>query len=120
LAGTINPTSLTAKTRLVTGQLSTTASACTDKQSSPEDSEEISESPYTIPNALTVARIIACPFLGYQIVQGDYVLATSLLFACGVSDWVSWTSLSRGFELMAARRIPRKTLQREIDVRFHP
>jgi hypothetical protein len=57
--------------------------------SSSEDKEELSESPYTIPNALTLARIIACPFLGYQIVQGDYVLATSLLFACGVSDWVS-------------------------------
>ncbi|KAK1925489.1 CDP-alcohol phosphatidyltransferase-domain-containing protein [Papiliotrema laurentii] len=56
--------------------------------SSSEDNEELSESPYTIPNALTLARIIACPFLGYQIVQGDYVLATSLLFACGVSDWL--------------------------------
>lgn len=54
-----------------------------------EDSEDVTESPYTIPNALTLARIIACPFLGYQIVQGDYVWATSLLFACGVSDWVS-------------------------------
>jgi len=54
-----------------------------------DESEELSESPYTIPNALTVARIVACPFLGYYIVQGDYVVATSLLFACGVSDWVS-------------------------------
>jgi cardiolipin synthase len=59
-----------------------------------EEGDELSESPYTLPNALTVARIIACPFLGYQIVHGDYVSATALLFACGVSDWVSCMTLS--------------------------
>ncbi|WRT64370.1 uncharacterized protein IL334_001302 [Kwoniella shivajii] len=52
------------------------------------DSVELHESPYTIPNALTLARIIACPFLGYTIVQGDFAWATGILFASGVSDWL--------------------------------
>ena len=50
---------------------------------------ELHESPYTWPNALTVARIIACPFLGYTIVQGDFAWATGILAASGFSDWVS-------------------------------
>jgi cardiolipin synthase len=49
---------------------------------------EVRESPYTIPNALTLARLAACPFLGYCIIQGDFKLATGLLFASGLSDWV--------------------------------
>ncbi|WVW82550.1 hypothetical protein I302_104561 [Kwoniella bestiolae CBS 10118] len=49
---------------------------------------ELHESPYTLPNALTLARIIACPFLGYTIVQGDFAWATGILFASGVSDWL--------------------------------
>ncbi|KAI9638209.1 CDP-alcohol phosphatidyltransferase-domain-containing protein, partial [Dioszegia hungarica] len=49
---------------------------------------ELRESPYTIPNALTIARLAACPFLGYSIVQGDFVWATSLLVVSGLSDWL--------------------------------
>ncbi|WWC99916.1 hypothetical protein V866_006825 [Kwoniella sp. B9012] len=52
------------------------------------DEAELHESPYTLPNALTLARIIACPFLGYTIVQGDFAWATGILFASGVSDWL--------------------------------
>ncbi|WWC86454.1 uncharacterized protein L201_001331 [Kwoniella dendrophila CBS 6074] len=52
------------------------------------DQVELHESPYTIPNALTLARILACPFLGYTIVQGDFAWATGILFASGVSDWL--------------------------------
>lgn len=50
---------------------------------------ELHENIYTIPNALTVSRIIACPFLGYFIVKGDFVNATWLLAYAGISDWVS-------------------------------
>jgi hypothetical protein len=46
------------------------------------------ENIYTIPNALTVSRIISCPFLGYFIINGNFVYATSLLFYAGVSDLV--------------------------------
>ncbi|WVR06079.1 hypothetical protein IAU60_003107 [Kwoniella sp. DSM 27419] len=49
---------------------------------------ELHESPYTIPNALTLARIVACPFLGYAIVNGNYAVATGLLFAGGFTDWL--------------------------------
>ncbi|WWC66177.1 uncharacterized protein I206_100078 [Kwoniella pini CBS 10737] len=52
------------------------------------DAVELHESPYTIPNALTLARILACPFLGYTIVEGDFAWATGILFASGVSDWL--------------------------------
>lgn len=55
---------------------------------SPGDND-LHESPYTIPNALTIARIIACPFLGYHIIHGNFGLATGILFAGGVSDAVS-------------------------------
>lgn len=49
---------------------------------------ELHESPYTLPNALTLARIIACPFLGYAIVKGDFAVATGILAASGITDWL--------------------------------
>ncbi|OXC67995.1 hypothetical protein AYX13_03448 [Cryptococcus neoformans] len=53
-----------------------------------KSSTDLYESPYTIPNALTLARLLACPVLGYMIVQGDYAWATSILFVSGVTDWL--------------------------------
>lgn len=53
-----------------------------------KDSQELHESPYTLPNALTVARIIACPFLGYSIVKGDFAMATGILAVSGFTDWL--------------------------------
>ncbi|ORY92438.1 CDP-alcohol phosphatidyltransferase-domain-containing protein [Leucosporidium creatinivorum] len=46
------------------------------------------ENIYTIPNALTVARICACPAIGYFVLQGELGKATALLFVAGVSDLV--------------------------------
>ncbi|GAA6019565.1 hypothetical protein JCM11491_001339 [Sporobolomyces phaffii] len=46
------------------------------------------ENIYTIPNALTLARILACPVIGYYVVKGELGIATSLLFVAGVSDLV--------------------------------
>lgn len=48
----------------------------------------IRENIYTLPNLLTVSRIISCPFLGYFIVKGNFVAATGLLFYAGISDLV--------------------------------
>ncbi|GAA5930508.1 hypothetical protein JCM1841_006563 [Sporobolomyces salmonicolor] len=60
----------------------------------PEKRENI----YTIPNALTLARILACPAIGYYIVKGELAVATSLLFVAGVSDLVDgW--LARRFKM---------------------
>lgn len=53
-----------------------------------EEEGELRESPYTVPNALTIARILACPFLGYNIIHGNYEWATGILLVGGFSDWV--------------------------------
>lgn len=50
------------------------------------------ESPLTLPNAITIARIASCPILGYYIIQGQFGIATTILFFSGFSDWVSDTS----------------------------
>ncbi|BEI86350.1 hypothetical protein CcaverHIS002_0606370 [Cutaneotrichosporon cavernicola] len=53
-----------------------------------EEPTELHESPYTLPNALTVARIAACPFLAWAIVKGDFEIATGILVASGLTDWL--------------------------------
>lgn len=58
------------------------------KGNDPEVENEIRENIYTIPNALSVSRILACPILGWAIVQGKFGLATGILVYAGVSDWV--------------------------------
>ncbi len=50
------------------------------------------ENIYTIPNLLTVSRIIACPVLGWSILEGDYHLATGLLVYAGLTDLVRTSS----------------------------
>ncbi|BGP24239.1 hypothetical protein JCM10295v2_003149 [Rhodotorula toruloides] len=60
--------------------------------------QERRENIYTIPNALTVGRIIACPAVGYYILKGDLATATGLLFVAGVSDLLDgW--LARRFNM---------------------
>ena len=49
------------------------------------------ENIYTLPNFLTASRILACPFLGWSILEGNFALATGLLTYAGVSDWVNLT-----------------------------
>ena len=49
------------------------------------------ENIYTIPNLLTVSRILACPALGWSIFHDDFYLATGLLVYAGLSDLVSNT-----------------------------
>src|ERR1700722_12405396 len=46
------------------------------------------ENVYTIPNLLTVSRILACPVLGWSVLKGDFYLATSLLLYAGFTDLV--------------------------------
>ncbi|KAJ3553174.1 hypothetical protein NM688_g3756 [Phlebia brevispora] len=50
--------------------------------------ETVRENIYTLPNLLTVSRILACPVLGYCIVQDNFVAATSLLVYAGLTDLV--------------------------------
>lgn len=44
------------------------------------------ENIFTIPNFLCIGRIIASPYLGYVIVQGDFNLAMGILVVAGLSD----------------------------------
>lgn len=67
------------------------------------DKKEPRENIYTIPNALTAARIIACPAIGYYILKGDLATATGLLFVAGVSDLVRFPPRS-GSKPAASRR----------------
>lgn len=51
--------------------------------------DTIRENIYTLPNFLTVSRILACPVLGWSIVHDDFTLAISLLVYAGLTDLVS-------------------------------
>lgn len=44
------------------------------------------ENIFTVPNLLSFGRIVAAPFIGNMILNGDYVLASSLLVIAGVTD----------------------------------
>ena len=46
------------------------------------------ENIYTIPNLLTVSRIVACPVLGWAIVHDNFEFATALLVYAGLTDTV--------------------------------
>ncbi|KAF8892194.1 CDP-alcohol phosphatidyltransferase-domain-containing protein [Infundibulicybe gibba] len=52
----------------------------------PTNKPTLRENIYTIPNLLTTSRILACPVLGWSILQGDFTLATSLLVYAGLTD----------------------------------
>lgn len=58
----------------------------------------IRENIYTLPNILTVSRILSCPVLGWSILEGNFHLATSLLVYAGLTDLVClmyfWASLT--------------------------
>merc|ERR1711939_581476 len=48
--------------------------------------KERREDIFTLPNAITVSRMAACPYLGYAIVQGNWGIATGVLAYAGLSD----------------------------------
>ena len=48
----------------------------------------IKENIYTLPNLLTLSRILSCPILGWSILDGNYYLSTGLLVYAGLTDWV--------------------------------
>ncbi|KAM0787465.1 hypothetical protein ACM66B_003543 [Microbotryomycetes sp. NB124-2] len=49
---------------------------------------QLRENIWTIPNALTLARICATPVIGHFVISAELGKATALLFAAGVSDLV--------------------------------
>ncbi|KAG8925289.1 hypothetical protein FRC02_009784 [Tulasnella sp. 418] len=60
--------------------------------SSPESSRissaTLRENIYTLPNYITVSRILSCPVLGWSIVTGNFPLATGLVIYAGFTDWL--------------------------------
>ncbi|OCH84116.1 CDP-diacylglycerol--glycerol-3-phosphate 3-phosphatidyltransferase [Obba rivulosa] len=48
----------------------------------------VRENIYTLPNLLTVSRILACPILGWSILHDDFHFATALLAYAGLTDLV--------------------------------
>lgn len=46
------------------------------------------ENIYTIPNMLTVGRLIAAPYVGYLIVNHEYPLALGVFVLAGLTDMV--------------------------------
>ena len=48
----------------------------------------IRENIYTLPNLLTLSRMLSCPILGWSILDGNYYLSTGLLVYAGFTDWV--------------------------------
>ncbi|KAF9446896.1 hypothetical protein P691DRAFT_672594 [Macrolepiota fuliginosa MF-IS2] len=78
----------------------------TPRNYSPEDQTSLKasqkptlrENIYTIPNVLTVSRILACPVLGWSVLEGNYHLATGLLVYAGLTDLVDGF-LARRFKM---------------------
>ena len=70
----------------------------TDHDHEPEDKTKpsVSEKPHavraekvwTIPNVLTISRILSCPALGYAVLIDDFYVATGLLVYAGLTDFV--------------------------------
>ena len=80
--------------RLSTRRFSTTPTRQSTEKEEPVEKKggvklDISrENIYTLPNALTLSRILSCPLLGYSILDGNFTLATGILAYAGISDWV--------------------------------
>ncbi|CAA7269242.1 unnamed protein product [Cyclocybe aegerita] len=59
-----------------------------DPPGSSKSKPTIRENIYTLPNILTLSRILACPVLGWSILDGNYYIATGLLVYGGLTDLV--------------------------------
>ena len=63
-------------------------------QSTPENKKDQTENILTVPNVLTVGRMIMCPFLGYLVINNDYSTAFGLFVVAGITDLVTLSTLS--------------------------
>ncbi|KAG6811542.1 hypothetical protein H0H92_006895 [Tricholoma furcatifolium] len=86
-------------TSVFTRKFSVKTPVKTHDQPEPKDLKPtVKENIYTIPNALTVSRILACPVLGWAILDSNFKLATALLVYAGLTDLVDGF-LARRFKM---------------------
>lgn len=68
---------------------------CVKKDSDKPSLNDQFENVLTIPNVLTVSRVLMCPVLGYLVVQHDYPTAFMLFSVAGITDlldgWIART-----------------------------
>ena len=50
---------------------------------------------YTVPNALSLSRIVISPFIAYSVVSDQHLTALALFGVAGVTDFVSSFSYLR-------------------------
>ncbi|EJD48158.1 hypothetical protein AURDEDRAFT_183519 [Auricularia subglabra TFB-10046 SS5] len=83
------PTSLS-RSRPAIGhpRFQSTSSSEPGPDADPPRKRELRENIYTLPNLLTVSRIVACPVLGWAVLHGDFQLATGILVYAGATDWI--------------------------------
>jgi len=60
----------------------------TVKPEPPSQATALHEDIYTIPNLLTLSRLVAAPFIGYFVLHEQHALALGLFVYAGVSDLV--------------------------------
>lgn len=75
--------------RVLSTNASSPNSTPSEDRSPPENTAStIRENIYTLPNFLTLTRILACPVLGWSIITGDFYLASGLVVYAGLTDYV--------------------------------
>lgn len=82
------------------------------------------ENIYTIPNVLTLSRILSCPILGWSIVDGNYYIASGLLVYAGLTDmarsFTSFTVFTQNLtRILPARRLPSASVSHVHSSRDH-
>ncbi|KAL9933660.1 hypothetical protein V8E36_007318 [Tilletia maclaganii] len=60
--------------------------ANTDTPTSNAAPKRLSEDIYNLPNLLTISRLITCPIIGWQVLEGNMKTATALLFFSAITD----------------------------------
>ena len=82
----------TAPARLHGHGIAQTRFLCFKAPSGDEENAKVAPSAvhhkYTLPNAITMARIIATPYIGWLIIEQQYDMATLGFAIAGASDWL--------------------------------
>ncbi|KAK0569465.1 hypothetical protein OC861_000953 [Tilletia horrida] len=67
-------------------QSSITNPALSSSSGAASTKPKLSENIYTLPNLLTMSRLLTCPIIGWQVLEGNMKTATALLFFSAITD----------------------------------